>query len=204
MPFTPFHLGPGLLFGLLLFGYIDFPTFLVASVIVDVEPFLVLTLNLSYPLHGFLHSFLGGTLLAFLLAAAMSKVRSSLSPLLSFFKLDQKLSFKSVLSAALFGVYLHILLDSPLYSDIRPFFPFDFNPFLSSSMFIGFEVYTLCTLSFIGGAVIYAIRLFLRRTVVNRPRSFKQDYCWNLSRGYPSSRIKAKFEATRREKKNRA
>jgi len=205
MPFTPFHLGPGLLFGLLLLSYIDFPTFLVASVIVDIEPFLVLTLDLNYPLHGFLHSFLGGTLLAFIIAAAMSKVRSTLSPLMSFFKLEKKLSFKSILSASLFSVYLHILLDSPLYSDIRPFYPFDFNPFLSNSMFIGFEVYTLCVLSFIGGAVIYAIRLvFRRRTIRNRPRSFKQDYYWNLSRGYPSSRIKAKFEAARREKKNRA
>ena len=178
MPFTPFHLGPGLLFGLLLLSYVDFPTFLVASVIVDIEPFLVLTLDLNYPLHGFLHSFLGGTLLAFLLAAAVSKLRSAFSPLLSFLKLEQKLSFKSILSASLFGVYLHILLDSPVYSDIRPFYPFDFNPFLSNSMFISFEVYTLCTLSFICGAVIYAIRLvFRRRTAVNRPRSFKQNYC---------------------------
>jgi len=168
MPFTPFHLGPGLLLGLLLLSYIDFPTFLVASVIVDIEPFLVLTLDLNYPLHGFLHSFLGGTLLAFLLAAAMSQVRSSLLPLMSFFKLEQKLSFKSVLSASLFGVYLHILLDSPLYSDIRPFFPFDSNPLLSHSMFIGFEVYTLCVLSFIGGAVIYAIRFSRRRTTLPR------------------------------------
>jgi len=176
MPFTPFHLGPALLFGLLLLSYVDFPTFLVASVIVDIEPFLVLTLDLNYPLHGFLHSFLGGTLLAFLLATAMSQVRSILSPLMSFLKLEKKLSFKSILSASLFGVYLHILLDSPLYSDIRPFYPFDFNPFLSNSMFIGFEVYTLCVLSFIVGAAIYAIRLSLRRTVVNRPRSFKQDY----------------------------
>jgi len=175
MPFTPFHLGPGLLFGLLLLSYVDFPTFLVASVIVDIEPFLVLTLNLDYPVHGFLHSFLGGTLLAFILAAAMSKVRSALSPLMSFFKLDQKLLFKTILSASLFGVYLHILLDSPLYSDMRPFYPFDFNPFLSNSMFIGFEIYTLCTLSFIGGTVIYATRLvFRRRTVVNT--SYKQDY----------------------------
>jgi len=157
MPFTPFHLGPGLLFGLLLLRHVDFPTFLVASVIVDIEPFLVLTSNLNYPLHGFLHSFLGGTLLAFLLAAAMSKVRSSLSPLMSFFKLEQKLSFKSVLSASLFSVYLHILMDSPLYSDIRPFYPFDFNPFFSDSMSISFDIYTLCILSFIGGAVIYAI-----------------------------------------------
>ena len=135
MPFTPFHLGPGLLFGLLL-SYVDFPTFLVASVIVDIEPFLVLTSNLNYPLHGFLHSFMGGTLLALILAPAMSKIRSILSPLMSFFKLEKKLSFRSVLSAALLGVYLHILLDSPLYSDIRPFYPFDFNPFLSNSMFM--------------------------------------------------------------------
>jgi len=163
MPFTPFHLGPGLLFGLLLLSYIDFPTFLIASVIVDVEPFLVLTLNLNYPLHGFLHSFFGGTLIAFLLAAVMSNVRSALSPLMSFLKLEQKLSFKTILSAALLGVYVHILLDSPLYPDIRPFFPFDFNPFLSNSMFIGFDVYTLCTLSFIGGGIVYAIRLVFRR-----------------------------------------
>jgi len=177
MPFTPFHLGPGLLFGLLLLSYVDLPTFLVVSVVVDIEPFLVLTLDLNYPLHGFLHSFLGGTILAFILAAAMSKVRSNLSPLMSFLKLEKKHSFKSVLSASLFSVYLHILLDSPLYSDIRPFYPFDFNPFLGNSMFISAAIYTLCILSFIGGAAIYAIRLvFRRRTVVNRPRSFKQDY----------------------------
>ena len=46
MPFTPFHLGPGLLLGLLLLSYVDLPTFLLASVIVDVEPFLALYFNL--------------------------------------------------------------------------------------------------------------------------------------------------------------
>ena len=51
MPFTPYHLGPGLFVGLLFLSFIDFPTFLVASVIVDVEPFMVLALNLNYPLH---------------------------------------------------------------------------------------------------------------------------------------------------------
>lgn len=169
MPFTPFHLGPGLLFGLLFLSYIDFPTFLLANVIVDVEPFLVLYFNLQYPLHGFLHSFLGGTLIAFLLAIVMSKLRNSFSPLMSFFRLEQKTSFKSILLASLFGIYLHILLDSRLYQDIKPFYPFDFNPFLSRSMFIVFfEIYGLCILSFIGGGVIYIIKLFtLRRTPKN-------------------------------------
>lgn len=168
VPFTPFHLGPGLLVGLLLFSYIDFPTFLVASVIIDIEPFLVLTLNLHYPLHGFLHSFLGGTPLAFILAAAISGARRTLSPLMSFFKLEQKSSFKSILSAALLGIYFHILLDSRMHPDIKPFYPMSFNPFLSRSMFIGLEMYTLCMWSFIGGVVIYVIKLFSERRAAKK------------------------------------
>lgn len=169
MPLTPFHLGPGLLVGLLLLSYIHFPTFLVASIIVDVEPFLVLTFGLDYPLHGFFHSFLGGTLVAVLLAVVMSKVRGLFSPLLSFFKLEQKFSFKSILLASLSGIYIHILLDSRMYRDIRPFYPLDFNPFLSSSALPGLGVYMLCFWCFIGAAAIYLIRLFLmwRKTDVH-------------------------------------
>lgn len=159
MPFTPFHFGPGLLFGLLLLRYIDFPTFLVANIIVDSEPFLVLTLNLHYPLHGFFHSFLGGMFVAFLLVVIMNNMRNALSPLMSIFKLDQEQSVKSILSASLFGIYFHIFLDSFLYSDIRPFYPFKINPLLNNSMIISFEVYTFCILAFIGGGAIYVIRL---------------------------------------------
>jgi membrane-bound metal-dependent hydrolase YbcI (DUF457 family) len=161
MPLTPFHLGPGLLIGLLLLSWIDFPTFLVASVIVDVEPILVVAFDLDYPLHGFFHSFLGGTLVAFLLAAVMSKVRASLSPLLSLFKLEHKSSFKTILMASLAGIYIHILLDSRMHSDIRPFYPLDFNPLLSGSALPGLGVYMLCFWCFVGAAVIYTIGLFL-------------------------------------------
>ena len=165
MPFTPFHLGPGLLFGLLLFSYVDLPTFLAASVVVDIEPFLVLSLNLDYPVHGYLHTFLGGTLIAFLLVLAMSRMRGTLSPLMSFLKVKQKTSFRSILLASVFGVYLHILLDSHLYSDIRPFYPIESNPLLAHGMFVGFEIYTFCVLSLLGGAIVYGVRLaFSRRT----------------------------------------
>lgn len=161
MPLTPFHLGPGLLIGLLFLSYIDFPTFLVASVIVDLEPVLVLTFDLDYPLHGFFHSLLGGTLVALLLAAVMSRFRASLSPLLRLFKLEHKSSFKSILVAALSGIYIHILLDSRMHQDIRPFFPLEYNPLLSSSALAGLWIYILCFWCFIGAAVIYVIRLLL-------------------------------------------
>jgi len=161
MPFTPYHLGPGLFVGLLLLSFIDFPTFLVASVIVDLEPFLVLTLNLNYPLHGFFHSFLGGTLLALPLALVMYRIRDKISPLLSFFKLEQKVSFKSVLAAALSGIYIHILLDSRGYTDIQPFYPSNYNPLLTTGIFAGLDAYIYCIWSFFGAAIIYVIRLVL-------------------------------------------
>jgi membrane-bound metal-dependent hydrolase YbcI (DUF457 family) len=161
MPFTPYHLGPGLFVGLLFLSFIDFPTFLVASVIVDLEPFLVLALNLNYPLHGFFHSFLGGTLVAVPLALVMYRVRGKLSSLLSFFKLEQKVSFKRVLAAALLGIYLHILLDSRGYTDIQPFYPSTVNPFLASGPLAGLDSALFCVWSFIGAPVIYVIILGL-------------------------------------------
>ena len=71
MPFTPYHFGPASFLGLLFFSFIDFPTFIIASIIVDIEPFLVIALNLNYALHGFFHSLLGGTLMAIPLALMM-------------------------------------------------------------------------------------------------------------------------------------
>jgi hypothetical protein len=161
MPFTPFHLGPGLLVGLLFLSFIDFPTFLVASVIVDVEPLLVLAFNLNYPLHGFFHSFLGGTLVAVPLALLMYQIRGKLSPLLSFFRLEQNVSFKSILAAALSGIYIHILLDSRGYADIQPFYPSAHNPFLATGIFAGLDSYIICIWSFFGAAIVYGVRLAL-------------------------------------------
>jgi len=161
MPFTPYHLGPGLFVGLLLLSFIDFPTFLVASIIVDLEPFLVLALNLNYPLHGFFHSFLGGTLVALPLTLVMYRIRDKFSSLLSFFKLEQKVSFKSVLAAALSGIYIHILFDSRCYTDIQPFYPSNYNPLLTTGIFAGLDAYVCCIWSFFGAAIVYIIRLVL-------------------------------------------
>ena len=161
MPFTQYHFGPALFLGLLFVGFIDFPTFLVASVIVDVEPFLVLALNLDYPLHGFFHSFLGGTFVVLPLALMMCQIRDKLSPLLSFFRLDQKMSFKRVLVGALSGIYIHILLDSRIYPDIQPFYPSIYNPLLTTEISAGLESYLFCISSFLGAAIIYIIRLIL-------------------------------------------
>lgn len=52
MPFTPLHFGPHACVALPLRRRVDLPVFLLTNVVVDVEPLLVLTFNLNYPLHG--------------------------------------------------------------------------------------------------------------------------------------------------------
>jgi membrane-bound metal-dependent hydrolase YbcI (DUF457 family) len=162
VPFTPFHLGPSLVIGIILIYYIDFPTLLVASVILDIEPFLVLLLDLNYPLHGFFHSFLGGTIIILLLSFFMFKIRPILNPITDFFKIEQKSSFLNILTASIIGIYSHILLDAPLYSDMQPFFPLNFNPFLNASGVPEITIYLFCAYCFIAAIMLYFIRLAIK------------------------------------------
>ncbi len=164
MPFTPLHLGPALFFGMVLLRYIDLPTFLVANVIVDIEPLVILTFglhrtsSLGLPLHGLLHTFLGGTFVALLLALVMIRMRGYLEPLMRLVSLEQVSSPRSVYAAALSGVYMHILLDSLLYADIRPFYPSSYNPFLGG-MAAAFGVWWFCIVTGLIGVALLVFRL---------------------------------------------
>lgn len=138
MPFTPFHLGPALGFGLPLRKYLHVPTFLVANVLVDVEPILVLLLQLvypqfDYPLHGYLHSFILASILGLALGYVMFLLESPLQPLYRTFLLesDGTPKLKSFIIAGVFGTMLHVLLDAPLYYEIRPFYPSSANRCIS-------------------------------------------------------------------------
>jgi membrane-bound metal-dependent hydrolase YbcI (DUF457 family) len=164
MPFTPLHLGPALFFGMVLLRYIDLPTFLVANVIVDVEPLVILTLSLhrmdgpGLPLHGLLHTFLGGTFVALLLALVITRMSGFTASLMRLIGLEQRPSPRNVYAAALSGVYLHILLDSRLYTDIRPFYPFAYNPFLDG-MAAAFEIWWFCIVTGLIGVALLVFRL---------------------------------------------
>ncbi len=155
MPFTPFHLGPGLGTGMLFSKYFDIAALLVASVAVDIEPFFVLLLNLNYPLHGFFHSFLGGTIIAVLVSAAIYCLRDTTRKIMDTFRLGQISSFKKILWSSIFGVFLHILLDAPLYADICPFYPFQSNPLYG--LFSAGQIYLFTGISFVIGVAAYVL-----------------------------------------------
>lgn len=161
MPFTPFHLGPSLWIGLILFKFLDFPSFLIASVIVDVEPFLVMFFGLRYPLHGFFHSFVGGSIVAILAALTMYSFKNVVRKFAIIFRLQQDSTFKKILWSSFLGVYFHIFLDAFLYSDIQPFYPSTSNPLLG--LFSSGQIYFFCSISFLIAIVVYYIRLWMIR-----------------------------------------
>jgi len=159
MPFTPFHWGPALLIGMLLFSIFDLPALFLSSVIPDLEGIYVLMSGSLLPLHGFFHSYLGASILGFVTAIIVYFIYGLLSKIMRLFMLEQKSSFKRILYTSLFGVYSHVFLDSFLYGEMKPFFPLDGNPFLG--LISANEIYWFSMVSFPLGLALYAYRLFV-------------------------------------------
>lgn len=155
MPFTPFHLGPSILIGLLLRKHIDLPTFVVASLAVDVRTFFVFLGLLDGPLHGFLHTFAFASFLGIGLATVMYYLKPYSKQVLNSFNLDQLDDWKGYVAAGLLGVWLHVFLDSFLYSDMKPFVPWETNPLLG--MVPTAVIYGLCTAFFLLGVLYYLV-----------------------------------------------
>ncbi|MHA1966011.1 MAG: hypothetical protein ACW97G_15665 [Candidatus Thorarchaeota archaeon] len=163
MPFTPYHFGPALLTGVLLFPFIDFTTVMVASVILDLEPLAVIFFSLPMPLHAFFHTYLGATIVALILAIGIFPFRKYLNEIVSFFGLKQESSFRYIIPASLIGTYSHVLLDSFLYAEMNPFFPLLGNPFVG--ILAGWLVYTLCLVLGIIGFFAYLLRVLLKQGI---------------------------------------
>jgi len=160
MPYTPYHFGPGLFLGVVLFPYIDFSTVMVASVILDIEPATILMLQLPFQFHGFFHTYLGATIIACILSVAFYPLRRHLNKLVSLFGLHQESSFRHIFFASIIGTYFHVFLDSLLYGEMHPFYPLVGNPFLGTLSIT--VVYSSCIYLGLLGIGVFALRILYR------------------------------------------
>jgi len=129
MPFTPFHLGPGVLFKAIGGRHFSFMLFAASQVAMDVEP-LVRMLRGDTVLHGFTHSYAGATLVGI---GSLVMGRPMCEYLLrrwnryygtKGFAVDRRIPLGAALSGVTLGVYSHVLFDSFLYWDMSPLAPF--------------------------------------------------------------------------------
>ncbi|MFQ6075237.1 MAG: hypothetical protein ACE5Z5_03750 [Candidatus Bathyarchaeia archaeon] len=144
MPFTALHLIPGLIVYLLLFPYVDLPALMIATVILDIEPFANLFLFHRWPLHGALHSPVGALLIVAPILTVSSRLLETRSRVLvkivgvvGWRPRVRTVPLKATVSSVYTGIISHLVLDFWMHDDIPVFYPFGSgNPFRSDLLMI--------------------------------------------------------------------
>ncbi len=161
MPFTPFHMGPGILIKALLQGSFSLMVFGWAQIVMDIQPLIVLLTGEGH-LHGFSHTYLGAMLLA-VFSALSGKYLSEFGLLiLGISKKSNpvKIAWWVVFISAFIGTFSHVILDSIMHSDVQPFYPISLqNNFLGLLSYD--QIHKLCLYSGMLGAGIYFLIQFV-------------------------------------------
>lgn len=163
MPFTPFHMGIGILtkailqssFSLMVFGW--------SQIVMDIQPLIVLLTGNGY-LHGFSHTYLGAIFLA-IFSALSGKYLSEFGLLVIGISKKSnpiKITWKIVCISAFIGTFSHVFLDSIMHSDVQPFYPVSLENNFLGILSVDW-LYKLCLYSGLVGAGIYYYVQFINK-----------------------------------------
>jgi membrane-bound metal-dependent hydrolase YbcI (DUF457 family) len=163
MPFTPFHMGPGILIKALLHGSFSLMVFGWAQIVMDIQPLFVLITG-DGRLHGFSHTYIGATLLA-IFSALSGKYLSEIG--LKILGLSDRASPINIawwvaFVSAFIGTYSHVVLDSIMHGDVEPFYPLSQENSLHGLITMG-ELHLFCVLSALVGVIIYYSVLYVTK-----------------------------------------
>ncbi|MBI4680998.1 MAG: hypothetical protein HY753_07295 [Nitrospirae bacterium] len=158
MPFTPFHFGPSATIAIPLYTKIDVFVFLLANVVIDLESLLVMTNKLHYPLHGYAHTFIGAIVLVSVWGIMAWVFRYKIKMIVQdVFRFPFEPSRGKMVLSGILGACFHVVLDSPLYSDIKPFYPLTTDPIFG--IIDNKSMYNLCTIFIVPAIGLYVYRL---------------------------------------------
>jgi membrane-bound metal-dependent hydrolase YbcI (DUF457 family) len=166
MPFTPFHMGPGLLVKAVLQGSFSLMVFGWTQIVMDVQPLIVMITGSGH-LHGFTHTFVGASLIA-VFSGVTGKYLSEFG--LKILRIGASdgvtIIWTVALSSAFIGSYSHVILDGIMHTDVEPFYPFTlFNVF--HGLISVQTLHKLCLYSgLLGAGVYYGVRLWMQRRTI--------------------------------------
>ena len=163
MPFTPFHMGPGILVKAILQGSFSLMVFGWAQIVMDIQPLFVLITG-NGQLHGFSHTYIGATLLA-VFSALSGKYLSEIGlKLLGISKKGNRIKIRWWISflSAFTGTYSHVALDSIMHSDVEPYYPLPKENGLLALINVH-QLHQLCIYSAMVGAIIYYSVQYVRK-----------------------------------------
>ena len=169
MPFTPFHMGPGLALKAVAGPHLSLMLFGFTQVVIDIEPAIHMLRN-DPVLHGFTHTYLGATLIALAsLVVGRPICQRALdlwrpdphSPFLNWLRGSGRISWAAAASGAFLGAYTHVALDSIMHFDIEPLAPISSANPLLRLVSIGW-LHVFCVASGLVAAVVLLGHFWLR------------------------------------------
>ena len=164
MPFTPLHMGPGILIKSLLHGSFSLMVFGWAQIVMDIQPLIVMITGEGH-LHGFSHTYIGAVLLA-IFATLTGKYLSEFGlKLIGVSKKDNpiKISWIVAFISAFIGTFSHVLLDSIMHYDVQPFYPVS----LDNEFYRLISIESLHKFCFYSGAIGTAL-YFIVQILINK------------------------------------
>jgi membrane-bound metal-dependent hydrolase YbcI (DUF457 family) len=168
VPFTPFHMGSGLLVKALLQGSFSLMVFVWTQIIMDLQPLVVLLTGEGH-LHGFTHTYVGATLIG-IGSGLTGKYAAEFGLRVMSQAHHLPISWPVAMTSAFIGSFSHVLLDSIMHGDVEPFAPFALNnPFLG---FISVSaLHKFCLYSgLLGGGLYFAVSYWLGRRIPTSDR----------------------------------
>ncbi len=160
MPFTPFHLGPGVAFKAVGGRRFSFLIFGGSQVLMDLEPLARLVRG-DAVVHGASHTLLGALVIG-VAAAAVGKPAGEFV-LRLFAAASASIGWTVALASAFIGTSSHVVLDAVMHGDMEPFWPLsEANPLLRAIPVR--DLYRLCLWSGVAGAAVLAFKAWRGRT----------------------------------------
>jgi len=154
VPFTPLHMGPGLVVKACMQGAFSLMVFGWTQILIDIQPLIVM-ISGKGELHGFSHTYIGATFIA-IASALTGKYLGEIG--LRIFRMQEynPIAWSVAIVSAFIGGYSHVLIDSIMHSDITPF-----SPFSDRSVFYGFVSIDTLHILCIGGAVAGGVGFYV-------------------------------------------
>lgn len=150
MPFTPLHMGPGIVikawlqasFSLMVFGW--------SQILIDIQP-LVVILTGKGELHGFSHTYIGATLIA-IASAVSGKYLGEFGLRVLRLPRYNPIRWRVAIVSAFIGGYSHVFIDSIMHADITPLAPFSNRNGMHAVIGIDW-LHVLCLVSAVVGGI---------------------------------------------------
>lgn len=160
MPFTPYHMGPGMLFkaampakfSLLVYGW--------SQIVMDIEPLIQISRG-EENWHGVTHNLAGAAALGAAAAVSGKYLVEWGLRLISLGRWKVRIRWKDALLTGWMGSFSHILVDAFLHRDMRLFWPLPLeNPFLQAGATWA-QVEIFCLACGLAGGLGYLIKKIL-------------------------------------------